>query len=763
VSAQILQPVDAFSNAIFNKTAGQSLKGEVVSASLVKEEGAGILVDVEFQDYDPDQEVSFRAQLMKDKRNVGSVETESNLLSESSGTVTLAINLKPSINGEAVQSDTLVIHAFKGKKLKHQYMFRLEKAWDVSGMGAGGQGSVVGLVEIKPVKVGGAPTMYQLVKMEAYVHNAAVLQQPANQPVMKKDLVVQALQQGDKYIRARRNQDLCFHKQQGNWNNGNPIHLWECSKGHEAFKSWVWERDTGYIRSTGNTAKCIVKKSNSWVNGTEMVLGDCNSGSASMKSWDYEASSGLIRARNGRSMCIHKKLNNWNNGNPLHLWKCDQGNANMKSWKISSGMVAQLPPPPTGPDQEEQPLDKEPQGPGSEVNLTGEFQGPGISDQEFLGVVVIRDENPASGVFYSVPSYYSLAWDASAGRHTVNVTYEPTVAGDESDDTVRMKMNLHASYSTKHRDLVETILEKVYPEFSELLELRGSTQVNLSEVLQLYGVDEGNIITSSVGDELTVEWKTNSVSQETLAVSFADQGLRGDVYITPEGEDKAAVPIPVHAALASAKTFGHIEWDREAGWRNSTDYPVTMNKMYAIKIQGDNLSIDTWDLGSIEVPSGAKVKWDASEVPTNLLSQSKHVWFDYGVRECQSCSETAIARIIQDIVRVPKKTLNVKVLSPIGDCGFGGAILRIRSRHLRPSQDTMETVEIDLQDDSNYEQDLFASAQQSGPPKAEYQLNAYLPSGELLTTEDWSSVNGLNLPIGSFQFSQAFGDRITCE
>jgi hypothetical protein len=139
------------------------------------------------------------------------------------------------------------------------------------------------------------------------------------------------------------------------------------------------------------------------------------------------------------------------------------------------------------------------------------------------------------------------------------------------------------------------------------------------------------------------------------------------------------------------------------------------------------------------------------------------VWFDYGVRECQSCSETAIARIIQDIVRVPKKTLNVKVLSPIGDCGFGGAILRIRSRHLRPSQDTMETVEIDLQDDSNYEQDLFASAQQSGPPKAEYQLNAYLPSGELLTTEDWSSVNGLNLPIGSYQFSQAFGDRITCE
>ena len=127
VSAQTVKPVDAFSNAICNKTAGQSLKGEVISASLVKEEGAGILVGVGFPDHDPGQEVSFRAQLMKEKRNVGSVETQSNLLSESSGTVTLAINLKPSINGEAVESDTLVIHAFEGKKLKHQNMFRLER------------------------------------------------------------------------------------------------------------------------------------------------------------------------------------------------------------------------------------------------------------------------------------------------------------------------------------------------------------------------------------------------------------------------------------------------------------------------------------------------------------------------------------------------------------------------------------------------------------------------------------------------------------
>jgi hypothetical protein len=185
--------------------------------------------------------------------------------------------------------------------------------------------------------------------------------------------------------------------------------------------------------------------------------------------------------------------------------------------------------------------------------------------------------------------------------------------------------------------------------------------------------------------------------------------------------------------------------------------------MHAIKIQNNSLNIDTWDLGSTDVPAGAKVVWDASEVPSNLLTQSEYVWFDYGVRECQSCAETAIARIIQDIVQVPKKILNVKVFSPIGDCSLGGAILRIRSRHLRPSQNTMEMVEIDLQDDSKYEQELFSPSQQGGSPKADYQLSADLPSGQRLTAEEWHPIDGLNLPIGSYQFSQAFGDRITCE
>jgi hypothetical protein len=700
---------------------------------------------------------------MKDKRNVGQVETETNLLGESSGTVTLAINLKPSNNGEAVESDTLVIHAFKGSKLKHQYMFRLEKAWDVSGAGSGsgGQGSVVSLVNIKPIKEGGAPVTYQLMKMEMY-SQSLVVQQNAN---LQQNANIQTPRQNAYLIKARQNQNVCIHKQQGNWNNGNPLHLWRCDKGKDSFKNWQWDSRTGYIRSKTNRNKCIVKKNGNWNNGNVLVLGDCNAGSVNLKSWDYEESSGLIRARKNRNKCIHKKLNSWADGNPLHLWDCSAGNSQMKSWKMRpmSGTVAELPPAPTGPVSQTEPEDKTPRGPGEDANFIDEFQGQGISDENFLGISVKSDLNPASGVFYYVPSYYSLAWDASAGRHTIEVTYEPTVAGAESDDSVRMKMTLHASSTTKRRQLVEKILDKLYPEFTDLIKLSGVTQVDLSERLQLYDVEEDNIATSSVGDELNVEWITDSVSQETLAVSLAGQGLRGDVTITPQNEDKVPVSVPVHAALASERTFGHINWDRQEGWKNSTDYPVILKKMHAIKMQANSLRVDTWDLGSKEVPAGAKVVWDASEVPANLHSQSEYVWFDYSVPECQSCAETAIARIIQDIVQVPKKTLNVKVLSPIGDCSLGGAILRIRSRHLRPNQNTMESVEIDLQDDGRYEQELFSSTQQSGPPKAEYQLNVYLPSGELLTTESWNPINGLNLPIGSFQLSQFFGDRITCE
>lgn len=39
-------------------------------------------------------------------------------------------------------------------------------------------------------------------------------------------------------IRARLNQSKCLHKDRNDWENGNPIHLWDCDAGVARFKTW---------------------------------------------------------------------------------------------------------------------------------------------------------------------------------------------------------------------------------------------------------------------------------------------------------------------------------------------------------------------------------------------------------------------------------------------------------------------------------------------------------------------------------------------
>ena len=137
-------------------------------------------------------------------------------------------------------------------------------------------------------------------------------------------------------IRARLNQSKCLHKKQGNWSNGNPIHLWGCDAGVAEFKHWIYETETGYIRSAENPEKCLHKDRNDWENGNPVHLWDCDAGAARFKSWQYDAGTGYIRSAENPEKCLHKDRDDWENGNPVHLWDCDAGVARFKTWRIES-------------------------------------------------------------------------------------------------------------------------------------------------------------------------------------------------------------------------------------------------------------------------------------------------------------------------------------------------------------------------------------------------------------------------------------------
>ncbi|MFT3774948.1 MAG: RICIN domain-containing protein [Minicystis sp.] len=135
-------------------------------------------------------------------------------------------------------------------------------------------------------------------------------------------------------IAAVGNTAKCIHKKDRGFDDGNAVHLWDCTAYGEENDSFIYEKETGYIRLADNPSACLHKSDPNWNNGNALHVWDCDDGPEENKSWDFDATTGYIKARYNKSKCIHKKYGTWDNGNPIHLWDCSAGEANNKTWKL---------------------------------------------------------------------------------------------------------------------------------------------------------------------------------------------------------------------------------------------------------------------------------------------------------------------------------------------------------------------------------------------------------------------------------------------
>ena len=209
--------------------------------------------------------------------------------------------------------------------------------------GCGGPGPDVGYYADTQGGSSGSPVIARSDNLVVALHHCANC---ANRGVNIQDVInnlgsslpASALPSTVGQIQFQLNTSKCLHKKygNGNWSNGNPIHLWDCSAGESANKTWIYDENTGYIRGAENPSKCIHKKYGNWNNGNPIHVWDCSAGSADNKTWTYDSSTGYIRAANNTSKCIHKKFGNgdWSNGNPVHLWDCSGGQAENKTFDI---------------------------------------------------------------------------------------------------------------------------------------------------------------------------------------------------------------------------------------------------------------------------------------------------------------------------------------------------------------------------------------------------------------------------------------------
>ncbi|MCL1490444.1 MAG: CAP domain-containing protein [Pseudanabaena sp. Salubria-1] len=131
-------------------------------------------------------------------------------------------------------------------------------------------------------------------------------------------------------LQLKANSDKCLQKMNPDWENGNPIHLWDCGVDQNN-ESWVYNAQTGQIRAKANPDKCIQKMNPDWENGNPIHLWDCGI-DTNNESWIYNAQTGQIRAKANPDKCIQKMNPDWENGNPIHLWDCGVDKKN-ESWK----------------------------------------------------------------------------------------------------------------------------------------------------------------------------------------------------------------------------------------------------------------------------------------------------------------------------------------------------------------------------------------------------------------------------------------------
>lgn len=393
-----------------------------------------------------------------------------------------------------------------------------------------------------------------------------------------------------------------------------------------------------------------------------------------------------------------------------------------------------------------------------------------------LRTEVFQDRNPASGVFYYLPNAYRLEWDPDAGygmRMLYAAATEEGAAGD-----VLMATRLSSGVTTREASLAHKLLQAYKARHGTPAQVRqvrplplaGPPAMSLAGGLaNQFAIPAETISINAISDALgavDVSWITDPITKENIQIALTeDVGLNGVVAFEAAGGQLAPVGVPVEVKLAEPGTFGQLAWDRD-GWRNRTPYPVHLTNLHALMIQNNVPIIYSWKLGDVEVPSEARLEWDASSVPRWLDTKAERMWVDYRVeRDCRPCDEAVMAAITSGVTAATPSQLTFRTLTPLADTGAVEVGVRVRSRYFHPRNRELVTQPLlpltaDMQEFTTgpvYLVDRQPGEEVQGDPLFEYQLELLMPDGRSHRGQEWIPVHDLRVNVGSFQVEEALG------
>eukprot|EP00928_Gymnodinium_smaydae_P045587 TRINITY_DN3036_c0_g4_i1.p1 TRINITY_DN3036_c0_g4~~TRINITY_DN3036_c0_g4_i1.p1 ORF type:complete len:1748 (-),score=359.16 TRINITY_DN3036_c0_g4_i1:118-5361(-) len=131
------------------------------------------------------------------------------------------------------------------------------------------------------------------------------------------------------HIKSKHKGSHCVSSSDGNFHNGNNIHLWHCgarkSHGH-AFDFLVPEHGKGKIHLAGDAKKCLSLAAGQMHNGNNMQVWDCDA-LEDGRAFDFIlpkiGEDGYIRMAADKSKCLSVSAGHLHDGQNVQVWDCD--------------------------------------------------------------------------------------------------------------------------------------------------------------------------------------------------------------------------------------------------------------------------------------------------------------------------------------------------------------------------------------------------------------------------------------------------------
>jgi len=405
------------------------------------------------------------------------------------------------------------------------------------------------------------------------------------------------------------------------------------------------------------------------------------------------------------------------------------------------------------------PPDLTAKGPGNvKISLLSEISASisGFQEKDLTNAYgwVYQDKNPDSGIYYYLPRRYDLSWDPTNG-HYLRVDYKAASDAGAAGGVV-LAATLRTGIDSTDIELMKQLLLSYPGVAGHAVRLQpvppgAAPTIVLQE--KTWGAPADRIVASDRTEDVQIAWATTSTEVENLRIALRGEGIQGNLVV-PIGESGDTMNAPVSVGLASTATFGRMTWKRDAAWQNQTPYPLRLNYVHALTLQGGRPVVYSWQAGAARVPPGAFVRFDATRVPTWLDSGPQaalRTWIAYSVESnCEACDKVAMAPVTGGVSQTSAQHIVFHTLSLLSRSGASRVKIQVRSLYLDPNKREMaEMASFTLDaDDKNFTapQPIYQppAGERTSGPLFEYRLSLVMPDGSKYDGQNWVGVDALS-------------------